>query len=106
LVIQKKKTQRSEKFHQGVGERYFFLTVPALSSQDDVGKDRDVVVISYFFSTIRAEGRGSNDAYSQGKSVNNDVEEASPGKTEKDYGDYLFHGIIGGVTFPVRGSYR
>ncbi len=48
-----------------------------------------------------AEGARLDDAQSQRKPVDQDVEEASPDEAKKDDEDYLFHGIVGALTSPL-----
>ncbi len=106
LAVEEQETQGGQEFNQWIGERNFSLAVPALPSQDQVGNDGDVVVDFDLLPAGRTGRSGFDDAHIPGNAVDQDIEETSPGEAKNDNDDYLFHGIVEGLTSPVWESYR
>jgi hypothetical protein len=94
VLKDKDKTQRDQDFYEQVGQRNFCLTVAALSTQKNIGKDRDVIVEFYLSFALGTGGWGLQKTPSQWEPVNDHVQEASPGQSKKDDNDYLFHHFV------------
>ena len=101
MEVEEDETQRSQEFNQWIGKRDFSLAVPALSPQDQIGDDGDIIVDFDLLPAGGAGRGGFNDTHIPGNAVNQDIEEASPGEAGNDYDDYLFHDIVGDLISPV-----
>ncbi len=79
LIIEKKKAKRRQYFDHGVNNRDPQPAGPALAPKKKERKDGDVVVRFDSFSAAGAGRRRPDKALPAGKTVDDDVEEASPG---------------------------
>jgi len=82
LIIEKEETKRGQDFHHRVNNGDPCPAGPAPASKKQERKDGDVVVSPDPLSAPGAGGRRPDQALSAGKTVDDDVEEASPDQTE------------------------
>ena len=104
MVVQGQETEWGEEFDQRVGEGNLRPAVAAPPSEHKIGKKRDVIIDFNPCLALGTRGGWSEEAHPKGQTVDDDVEKTSPGQAENRDQDYLFHGIVGTLTFPVWGS--